>query len=186
MNGLIFIGIVAVVGVWLFSIYNRFVRLGTQAGEALSDIDVQLKRRFDLIPNLVETVKGYAKHEQGTLDKVIQARNSAMQASGGGLNAGLAEQNALAGTLKSLFALSESYPDLKANTNFLELQRELSDTENKIQASRRFYNGTVRDLNIAVDSVPSNIIAKLFGFTKKEFFDLPDGSAATEPVKVSF
>jgi len=185
-SGIIFIGILAVVGGWLLATYNKFVRLVTQAGEALADIDVQLKRRFDLIPNLVETVKGYAKHEQGTLDKVIQARNSAMQASGGGLNAGLAEQNELSGTLKSLFALSENYPDLKANTNFLELQRELSDTENKIQASRRFYNGTVRDLNIAVDSAPSNLVAKVFGFTKKEFFDLPEGSVEAEPVKVSF
>ncbi len=186
MNGIIFIGIVAVIGLWLLVTYNRFVRLGTQATEALADIDVQLKRRFDLIPNLVETVKGYAKHEQGTLDKVIQARNAAMQASTGGAVAGLAAQNALQDTLKSLFALSENYPDLKANTNFLELQRELSDTENKVQASRRFYNGSVRDLNIAVDSAPSNLVANIFGFTKKEFFDLPDGSKEAEPVKVQF
>jgi LemA protein len=183
---IIFIAVVAVVAIWLLVTYNRFISLGTQAGEALADIDVQLKRRFDLIPNLVETVKGYAKHEQGTLDKVIQARNAAMQATTGGAVAGLAAQNALQDTLKSLFALSENYPDLKANTNFLELQRELSDTENKIQASRRFYNGTVRDFNIAVDSVPSNIVAKMFNFAKKEFFDLPDGSPATDPVKVQF
>jgi len=186
MDGLIFIGIVAVIAIWLLVTYNKFVRLGTQAGEALADIDVQLKRRFDLIPNLVETVKGYAKHEQGTLDKVIQARNAAMQASAGGLSAGIAEQDMLSGALKSLFALSENYPDLKANTNFLELQRELSDTENKVQASRRFYNGSVRDLNIAVDSAPSNLVAKIFGFTKKEFFDLPAGSVEAEPVKVQF
>ncbi len=186
MDGLIFLGIAAVIGIWLLVTYNKFIRLGAQAGEALADIDVQLKRRFDLIPNLVETVKGYAKHEQGTLDKVIQARNAAMQASSGSLSAGAAAQDALSGTLKSLFALSENYPELKANTNFLELQRELSDTENKIQASRRFYNGSVRDLNIAVDSAPSNLVAKIFGFTKKEFFDLPDGSPATEPVKVQF
>jgi LemA protein len=187
MDGMIFIGVVAVVALWLLVTYNKFIRLGTQAGEALADIDVQLKRRFDLIPNLIETVKGYAKHEQGTLEKVIQARNSAMQASGGtDQKAALAAQDMLSGTLKSLFALSENYPDLKANTNFLELQRELSDTENKIQASRRFYNGSVRDLNIAVDSAPSNLVAKMFNFSKKEFFDLPDGSAATEPVKVQF
>jgi LemA protein len=186
MDGIIFIGIVVVIGIWLLTTYNRFIRLGTQSGEALADIDVQLKRRFDLIPNLVETVRGYAKHEQGTLDKVIQARNMAMQSAGGGLNASVASQNALSDTLKSLFALSENYPDLKANTNFLELQRELSDTENKIQASRRFYNGAVRDYNILVDSVPSNIVAKIFGFIKKEFFDLPAGSPEAEPVKVQF
>ena len=187
MNEILFIAVVVVIALWLLTTYNKFIRLGTQAGEALADIDVQLKRRFDLIPNLIETVKGYAKHEQGTLDKVIQARNSAMQASGGtDQKAAIAAQDMLSGTLKSLFALSENYPDLKANTNFLELQRELSDTENKIQASRRFYNGSVRDLNIAVDSAPSNLVAKMFGFAKKEFFDLPDGSKEAEPVKVQF
>lgn len=184
----IFFGILALIVIYLVVSYNRFVRLGAQSKEALADIDVQLKRRYDLIPNLVETVKGYASHESGTLEKVIAARNSAMAAMSGAGSAhdkALAE-NAFAGTLKSLFALSESYPDLKANTNFIELQRELSDTENKIQAARRFYNGMVRELNTAIAMFPGNIIAKLFGFAGMDYFDLPEGSVETEPVAVKF
>jgi len=143
-----------------------------------------LKRRYDLIPNLVETVKGYAAHEQGTLDKVIQARNAAMN--GGTMAERAQEENMLSGALKSIFALSEAYPDLKANQNFAKLQDELTDTENKVQASRRFYNGNVRDLNISVDTFPSNLIANIFKFTKKEYFDIPDNDAAQQPVAVKF
>lgn len=183
-GGIIILGIVALTLVWGVGIYNRFVKLTVRAQEAWQDIEVQLKRRYDLIPNLVETVKGYAAHEQGTLDKVIQARAAAMK--GGSIADRAAEENVLTDTLKSIFALSEAYPDLKANQNFMKLQDELSDTENKIQAARRFYNGNVRDLNIAVDSFPSNIIAKMFGFAKKEFFDIPDDAAAQEPVAVKF
>jgi LemA protein len=187
MPAIIVVIIIVVALVLLFAVlYNKFVRLKNQSEEAWSDIDVQLKRRYDLIPNLVETVKGYATHEQETLTKVVEARNMAMNAQG------VAEQadaeNMLTGALKSIFALSESYPDLKANENFLELQRELTDTENKIQASRRFYNSTVRDLNIAVESFPSNIVATMFSFKKREFFELEEGEAeaAKKPVDVNF
>src|SRR3989344_6102502 len=143
--------------VWAIAAYNRFVRLVMRAKEAWADIDVQLKRRYDLIPNLVETVKGYAAHEAGTLEKVTAARVAAMDASG--IEERGRAENMLSDTLKSLFAVSEAYPDLKANTNFLELQRELSDTENKIQAARRFYNTNVRDLNTGIESFPGNVIA---------------------------
>lgn len=181
---IISLAIVVAVVLWFVFAYNRFVRLITRAKEAWSDIEVQMKRRYDLIPNLVSTVKGYAAHESGTLEKVIQARNMAMNAKSTAEHA--EAENMLSSTLKSIFALSENYPDLKANTNFLELQRELSDTENKIQASRRFYNGNVRDLNIAADTFPGNIVARVFNFTKMEFFDLGDNAEAREPVKVSF
>ncbi len=176
--------VLAVLVVIIIGMYNRFVSLVNRTKEAWSDIEVQLKRRYDLIPNLVNSVKGYATHESGTFDKVTQARSQAMQA-GNPHDKGEAE-NMLSGALKSLFAVAEAYPDLKANTNFLELQRELSDTENKIQAARRFYNGNVRDLNISVESFPNNIIAKSFGFSKMELFDLPDGSDAQNPVEVKF
>ena len=143
--------------------YNKFVKLGNHAKEAWSDIEVQLKRRYDLIPNLINAVKGYATHESSAFEKVSNARAQAMNASNGHDMAAQAKaEGELSGTLKSLFAVAEAYPELKANTNFLELQRELSDTENKIQSSRRFYNGNVRDLNIAVESFPANIIAKMF------------------------
>lgn len=171
--------------VWVIFAYNGFVRLVTRAKEAWADIDVQLKRRYDLIPNLVETVKGYAAHEKSAFENVTKARAQAMQA-GTVAEHGKAE-NMLTGALKSLFAVAEAYPDLKANTNFLELQRELSDTENKIQAARRFYNTNVRDLNIGVDSFPGNIIAKIFNFSEMEFFELGETEAAAkEPVKVKF
>lgn len=180
----IVIGIIVVFGLWIVFAYNRFVRLVNQAKEAWADIEVQLKRRYDLIPNLINTVKGYATHESGTFEKVTEARSNAMHA-GSLADKGQAE-NMLTGALKSLFAVSEAYPDLKANTNFLELQRELSDTENKIQSSRRFYNGNVRDLNISVESFPANAIAKTFNFAKMELFDLPDDAAAQNPVEVKF
>ncbi len=177
--------LVVVFAVWAVSIYNSFVSLVNRAKEAWADIEVQLKRRYDLIPNLVNTVKGYATHESGTFEKVTEARNMAMSASGPTAAHAQAE-NMLTGALKSLFAVSEAYPDLKANTNFLELQRELSDTENKIQAARRFYNTNVRDLGIKVESFPSNLIASMFGFAKMEFFDLADNDAAQQNVEVKF
>lgn len=180
----ILIAVIVLFIIWFVIVYNRFIRLINQAKEAWSDIEVQLKRRYDLIPNLVNTVKGYAAHESGAFQKVSEARSKAMQAKG--LNEKGAAEDALSGTLKSLFAISEAYPELKANENFLELQRELSDTENKIQASRRFYNGTVRDLNTAVQSFPGNAVAKTFNFNQMELFDLPDGSPAEAPVEVKF
>lgn len=185
MFGLIILGIIVVFGLWVVAMYNRFVRLRTRSEEAWSDIDVQMKRRYDLIPNLVETVKGYASHEQATLTQVTEARTKAMGAQTVAEHA--EAENMLTGALKSLFAVSESYPDLKANQNFLELQRELTDTENKIQAARRFYNTNVRDLNIAAETFPSNIVARWFKFMKKDFFELAENEqVAREPVAVKF
>lgn len=179
--------ILGVLVLWLIATWNALVRLRTRANEALADIDVQLKRRYDLIPNLVSTVKGYAAHEAGVLQKVTEARNMAVGAGAMGTLAGREQaENMLTGALKSLFAVSENYPDLKANTNFLELQRELSDTENKIQAARRFYNSVVTDLNIRVDTFPTNVVAKMFGFVKGEFFGLDASPEEREPVKVQF
>ncbi len=180
---IILIIVVAVV-VWFVFTYNRFVRLITRAKEAWSDIEVQMKRRYDLIPNLVNTVKGYATHESTAFENVTKAR--AMAIGAGTLAEKAGAENMLGSALKSLFAVAEAYPDLKANQNFLELQRELSDTEDKIQASRRFYNGNVRDLNISVDTFPSNLIANIFKFAKMEFFNLEGDKAATEPIKVQF
>ena len=175
--------VLGVAFLWLIFTYNRLVRMRFRAKEAISDIDVQTKRRYDLIPNLVETVKGYMQHEKSVLENVTAARAAV---SGGGDAFDKAEkENILSGTLKTLFAVAENYPDLKANANFLELQRELSDTENKIQASRRFYNGTVRDLNTAIQTLPTNLIAGIMGFKEMKFFET--GSAAEkEPVKVEF
>lgn len=164
-------------------VYNGFVTLRNRVREAWADIDVQLKRRYDLIPNLVETVKGYAGHENKVLSDVTEARAKAISA--GTLEDKASAENMLSGALKSLFAVSEAYPDLKANQNFLELQRELSDTENKIQSARRFYNTNVRDLNIKVEVFPSNLIANIFKFNKESFFELKEDEAR-EPVKVSF
>lgn len=178
--------IIGLVVLWLISTYNSLVRRRNRVEEAWSDIDVQLKRRYDLIPNLIETVKGYAKHEQGTLDTVITARAEAMKVhdtKGVSLHAQQEAENMLASTLKSIFALSEAYPDLKANQNFLQLQDELSDTENKIQAARRFYNGTVRDFNTALESFPTNVIANTFGFKKREFFEAESQEKNTVGVK---
>lgn len=179
----IILGLAVLVIFWLITVYNSLIRLKNQTDEAWSDIDVQLKRRYDLIPNLVETVKGYAKHERELFEKVTQARTAAMGAQG--IAAKGQAENMLAGTLKSLFAVAENYPDLKANENFLKLQDELSDTENKIQAARRFYNGNVRDFNIKIESFPSSIVANTFKFGKREFFELEE-EAAKEPVKVQF
>ena len=165
--------------------YNGLVQKRVACENGWAQIDVQLKRRHDLIPNLVETVKGYASHEKETLDQVIQARNSAMQAQSSGNAAELEKaENMLSSTLKSIFALSEAYPDLKANTNFLELQRELSDTENKIQASRRFYNTNVRDFNTKLEVFPTNMIAGMLGFKNRQFFEA--GADEKENIKVSF
>lgn len=190
----IILGIVAILAVWVIFAYNKFVKLVQRTKEAWADIDVQLKRRYDLIPNLVETVKGYAAHEKSTFDEVTQARAKATQVHVDPSNitpeqiaamAG-AEQN-LTQSLGKLLAIAEAYPDLKANTNFLELQRELSDTENKIQAARRFYNGNVRDLAIALQSFPSNIVGNMFGFKEEQYFELGDDEQeARDPVKVAF
>ncbi len=180
----IIIAVVVLAGLFLAFTYNGFVRKVNRTKESWADIDVQLKRRYDLIPNLVSTVKGYATHESTAFEKVIQARAAAMSATGAA-EKGQAE-NTLAGALKSVFAIAEAYPELKANQNFMELQRELSDTENKIQAARRFYNTNVRDLNIAFETFPNNIIVKMFNFEKREFFDLVADEAAREPVAVKF
>jgi LemA protein len=162
----ILIGLTVLVGLYVIVTYNALVSLRVRVGEAWSDIEVQMKRRYNLIPNLVETVKGYAKHEAGTLEKV---------------------ENMLTGALKSLFALAESYPELKANENFLSLQNDLAEVEDKIQASRRYYNGVVRDNNTKVDQFPSNLVARAFTFIKAEFFELEEGDAAArQPVAVSF
>jgi len=183
---LVILAIIAVFVIWGISVYNGLIKLKNRVDEAWSDIDVQLKRRYDLIPNLVSTVKGYAAHESKTLEKVIEARNKAMQAQEGGDAKAQAEaENALSGTLKSIFALAESYPDLKANQNFLELQRELTDTEDKIQASRRFYNGNVRDFNIKIELFPNNIFAGMLNFTRREFFEVAD-EKEKENVRVEF
>jgi LemA protein len=181
--GFILLIVLGVVVLYVIAAYNGLVTLRNRTEEAWSDIDVQLKRRYDLIPNLVSAVKGYAAHETGVFEKVTEARAKAMSATGAA-DKGDAE-NMLTGALKSVFAIAEAYPDLKANTNFLELQQELSDTENKIQASRRFYNGNVMSLNTKIETFPSNIIAGMFSFVKREFFELTD-EAAKEPVKVEF
>ena len=171
--------------VWAVVIYNGFVALFNRAIEAWADIEVQLKRRYDLIPNLINSVKGYAAHESKVLDQVTEARSNAMNSQGANKNHAQTE-NMLSEALKSLFAVSEAYPDLKANQNFLALQNELSDTENKIQAARRFYNTNVRDLNIKIESFPSNFLAGIFHFSKMEFFDLADNDVAQKPVEVKF
>jgi LemA protein len=170
----IVIGIIlALIGIWFLVSYNNLVKLKNRAKEAFADIDVQLKRRHDLIPNLVETVKGYAAHEREVLEKVTEARAKAMGARESGDLKKMAEaENYLAETLKTLFAVAERYPDLKASQNFLELQRELRDTEDKIMYARRFYNENVRDLNIAIESFPTNIVASIFGFKKMDLFEI--------------
>ncbi len=178
----IIVGIIAVLAIWGIFIYNGLIRLKNRVDEAWSDIDVQLKRRYDLIPNLVNTVKGYAAHEKEVFEKVTEARTRAMSAQSAGDKA--KAENMLSDTLKSLFAVAEAYPDLKANQNFLELQRELTDTENKVQASRRFYNGNVRDFNTKIQVFPNNIFAGMLGFKEREFFEAEE--TEKEPVKVEF
>lgn len=180
--GLILVILAVFIAMWLIGVYNGLIKLKNRVDEAWSDIDVQLKRRYDLIPNLINTVKGYATHEKELFEKVTAARTAAMSA---GTPAEKEQaENMLSGTLKSLFAVSENYPDLKANQNFLELQRELSDTENKIQASRRFYNGNVRDFNTKIEVFPTNMIASRLNFSKREFFEAE--SQEKENVEVKF
>lgn len=164
--------------------YNSFVSQKARMKEAWADIDVQLKRRYDLIPNLMEAVKGYMEHEQKTFQQVTEARTQAMQA--GSIEEQQAAENQLSGALKSLFAVAEDYPDLKASQNFQDFQRELADTENKIQSARRFYNANVRDYNTDVEQFPENVIADMFGFTKWEYFELEEESGARENVDVEF
>lgn len=178
----ILIGIVVVAVFWIIAVYNGLITLKNRVDEAWSDIDVQLKRRYDLIPNLINTVKGYASHEKDLLEKVTQARANAIGANG--VHDKEVAENVLTGALKSVFAVAENYPDLKANQNFLELQRELSDTENKIQAARRFYNGNARDFNIKIEVFPNNLIAGKLNFSKREFFEAE--ASEKENVKVEF
>jgi LemA protein len=175
-SGWIVLGIIVVLVIFVFSTYNRLVTLGQRVNQAFADIDVQLKQRHDLIPNLVETVKGYAAHERGTLDDVIKARNSAMSAQGPAQVSAAEAQ--LSGALGRLIALSEAYPDLKANANFQQLASELSDLENKIAASRRFFNNAVQEYNTGIQQMPAALFAGPLGFTRKDFFDL--GATRTE------
>lgn len=182
----IVLGVVALLAVFLWLTYNSLVTLKIRVDEAWSDITVQLKRRVDLIPNLVNTVKGYAAHETGVFEKVTEARSAIQNANG--VKDAAAGENMLEGALKSLFAVAEAYPDLKADQNFRQLQQELVDTEDKIQAARRFYNGGVRDLNTKINLFPNNIFAGMFGFKEREFFELNDAeqAAAEQPVNVQF
>lgn len=185
MTGLwIILGIIIVVAIFLWATYNALVTLRLRVDEAWSDITVQLKRRLDLIPNLVNSVKGYAAHESGVFEKVTEARANALNAQG--VKETAAAENQFEGALKSLFAVAEAYPDLKANQNFLELQAELVDTEDKIQAARRFYNGGVRDLNTKIQIFPNNIFASMLGFKEREFFEVEDRAAVEKPVDVQF
>jgi LemA protein len=182
----IVLGIVAVLAIFLWVTYNSLVTLKIRVDEAWSDITVQLKRRVDLIPNLVNTVKGYAAHETGVFEKVTEARSAIQNANG--VKEAAAGENMLEGALKSLFAVAEAYPDLKADQNFLQLQQELVDTEDKIQAARRFYNGGIRDLNTKIGLFPNNIFAGMLGFKEREFFELNDAeqAVAEQPVNVQF
>ena len=168
----IIVGLIILFVIWLVSVYNGLVALRQRVNQAFSDIDVQTKQRHDLIPNLVETVKGYAAHERGTLEAVVQARNAAMTAQAGGVAAQAAAENALTGALRQLFALAEAYPDLKANQNFQQLQNELSDLENKIAAARRFFNNAVQEYNTGIQQFPAVLLAGALGFTPKDFFDV--------------
>lgn len=177
------IGIVIVIGLWVMMVYNSLIRLKNQVDEGWSDIDVQLKRRHDLIPNLVETVKGYASHEKSIFENVAKARSVAMGAQTPEESA--KAENALMGSLKSLIAVAENYPQLKANENFAKLQDELSDTENKIQASRRFYNGVVRDFNIKIEIFPNTLIAGMLKFEKRKFFEI-ENAEEKKNVEVKF
>ncbi len=179
----IIIIVIAVILLWVVFAYNALIRLRNRVKEAWSDIDVQLKRRYDLIPNLIETVKGYTTHEKEVFENVTKARTAAMDA--GTVAEHNKADNMLTGALKSLFAVSEAYPDLKANANFAKLQDELTDTENKVQASRRFYNSNVLELNTKIETVPANIIAGMFNFRKEEFFEVGE-EKERENVKVSF
>lgn len=187
MTGIWIVLIVVIVLLgWLWMVYNGLIRSRNRTDEALSDITVQMKRRFDLIPNLLESVKGYAAHEKTVLEDVTKARTAAMSVAPGDLKNAAAADNQLSSTLKSLFAVAENYPDLKANQNFLQLQQELVDTEDKIQASRRFYNGNVRDFNTKLQVFPTNMIANTLGFKARTFFDVDNAAEVENPVAVKF
>lgn len=181
---MIFLWIILAIVIIATVLFNGLVRSKNQVDEAWSDIEVQLKRRYDLIPNLVETVKGYAKQESSVLENVTKARTMAMGA--GSMEEKLKDENMLSGALKSLFAVSEAYPDLKSNQNFMKLQADLTDTEDKIQAARRFYNGNVRDYNTKIQQFPTNMFAGMFGFGKREFFDIDEKGPEGQPVSVKF
>jgi LemA protein len=177
-TGWVILGVVVVLVLWVIMIYNGLVSMRQRVSQSFADVDVQLKQRHDLIPNLVETVKGYAAHERGTLEAVIQARNTAVAAQGPAQQA--AAENMLSGALRQLFALSESYPDLKANANFQQLQAELTDIENKIAAARRFFNNSVSEYNTGIQQFPAALFAGIFGFTQRPFFDLGDDRKTVE------
>jgi len=179
-TGWIVLGVIVVIVLWVIMIYNGLVSMRQRVSQAFADIDVQLRQRHDLIPNLVETVKGYAAHERGTLEAVIQARNAAVAAQGRGPDAQAGAENMLSGALRQLFALSESYPDLKANQNFQQLQAELSDIENKIAASRRFFNNSVSEYNTGIQQFPAALFAGMLGFAPRPFFDLGEDRKAVE------
>jgi LemA protein len=180
----ILIGIIVILGIFLWITYNGLVTLKIRVDEAWSDITIQLKRRLDLIPNLINSVKGYAAHESGVFERVTEARAAALNAQG--VKETAAAENQFEGALKSLFAVAESYPDLKANQNFLQLQQELVDTEDKIQAARRFYNSGVRDLNTKMQVFPNNLFAGMLGFRQREFFEVEDMASVEKPVEVKF
>ena len=181
---MIFVWIILALAIVAIVIFNGLVRSRNQVDEAWSDIEVQLKRRYDLIPNLVETVKGYAKQESSVLENVTKARTMAMGA--GSMAEKLKDENMLSGALKSLFAVSEAYPDLKSNQNFIKMQADLTDTEDKIQAARRFYNGNVKEFNTKIQQFPGNLFASMFGFIKRDFFDIDEKGPEGQPVKVQF
>ena len=182
----VILGIVVLIGIFLWATYNGLVKLNVRVQEAWSDITVQLKRRADLIPNLVESVKGYAAHEKQVFQDVTEARSNVLNATAQGPKATAAAENQFEAALKSLFAVSEAYPQLRASENFQQLQAELVDTEDKIQASRRFYNGGVRDLNTKIQVFPNNIFAGMLGFTSREFFEVEDMASVEKPVEVKF
>ena len=177
-TGWVVIGIIVVIAIWVMTIYNGLVAMRQRTDQAFADIDVQLKQRHDLIPNLVETVKGYAAHERGTLEAVVQARNAAVAAPG--VEQKVAAENMLTGALRQLFAVAEAYPDLKANQNFQQLQMELTDIENKLAASRRFFNNAVQEYNTGIQQFPAALFAGMFGFHPKTFFDLGEQRAALD------
>jgi LemA protein len=177
-TGWIVLGVIVVAVLWIITIYNGLVAMRQRVSQAFADVDVQLKQRHDLIPNLVETVKGYAAHERGTLEEVVKARNAAMTAQGPQQQA--AAENMLSGALRQLFALSEAYPDLKANQNFQQLQAELSDIENKLAAARRFFNNSVQEYNTGIQQFPAALFAAALGFTQRQFFDVGEERAVVE------
>lgn len=178
----VLLGLALVAGFWLMSTYNRLVKLRNMKDEGWSGIDVQLRRRFDLIPNIVETVKGYASHEQETLSKVTAAR-TAVASAGNDPDTRLRAENALTGTLRTLFAVAEAYPELKANANFIQLQEQLATIEDELQMSRRYYNGTARNLNNAAQQFPANLVAGVMGFEKAPYFETDEGTKQTPQVK---